>query len=76
MALAPELSVGGEKSGSDGTGGAGPRNDPLGAKSVSGETGGVYPGIIRRGTRLVASVGGGGFAVCDMLTEGDAPSSP
>ena len=39
-------------------------------------TGCVYPVIIRRGTGLVASVGGGGFAVCDTLAKGDTPSSP
>ena len=53
-----------------------PRNDPSGAKSVSVGTGGIYPGIIRRGTGLVAYVGGGEFAVYDTLAEGDAPSSP
>ena len=42
---------------------------------MSGGTGGVCPGIIRRGTGLVTSVGGGGTAVCDTLAEGDAPSS-
>ena len=43
---------------------------------MSGGTGGVYPRIIRQGTGLVASVGGGRFAVCDTLAKGDAPLSP
>ena len=47
-----------------------------GAKSVLDGDGCVDPGIIRRGTGLVASVGGGGFAVCGSLAEGDAPLSP
>ena len=47
-----------------------PRNDPSGAKSVSDGAGCVDPGIIRLGTGLVASVGGGGFAVCGSLAEG------
>ena len=42
---------------------------------MSGGTGGVYPGSICWGTRLIASVRGGGFALCDTLAEGDAPSS-
>ena len=53
-----------------------PRNYPSGAKSVSDGAGCVDPGMIRRGTGLVASVGGGGFAVCGSLAKGDAPSSP
>ena len=47
-----------------------PRNDPSGVKSVSEVTGCVDPGIIRRGTGLVASVGGGGFAVCGYARRG------
>ena len=47
-----------------------PWNYPSGAKSVSDGAGCVDPGIIRRGTGLVASVGGGGFAVCGLLAEG------
>ena len=43
---------------------------------MSDGAGCVDPGIIRRGTGLVASVGGGGSAVCGSLAEGDAPSSP
>ena len=43
---------------------------------MSDGAGCVDPGIIRRGTGLVAYVGGGGFAVCGLLTEGDTPSSP
>ena len=42
---------------------------------MSDGTGCVDPRIIRRGTGLVASVGGGGFAVCGSLAEGDTPSS-
>ena len=52
------------------------RNYPSGAKSVSDGAGCVDPGNIRRGTGLVATVGGGGFAVCGSLAEGEAPSSP
>ena len=88
--LAPERSVGGKERASDGPRNdpsgekercgrdwwCWPRNDPSGAKSVSGGTGGVYPRIILQGIGMVASVGGGGFAVCDTLVEGDAPSSP
>ena len=47
-----------------------PRNYPSEAKSVSDGAGCVNPGIIRRGTGLVASVGGGGFAVCGLLAKG------
>ena len=43
---------------------------------MNGGTGGVYPRIILRGIGMVGSVGGGGFAVCDTLAEGDALSSP
>ena len=61
-----------------------PRNDPLGVWSVGGVgLGGLalYPELSVRGkgawwTGLVASVGGGGGAVCVSISDGDAPSSP
>ena len=62
LALAPELSVGGEGACRTGLVASTPE------LSVGGE------GSCRTG--LVASMGGGEGAVCGSLAEGDAPSSP
>ena len=66
LALSPELSVGGVERGRSGASceGLASSSESL----VRGE--GVW------WTGMVASVGGGGGAVCVLLSDGDDPSSP